>query len=304
MPPVGIALIAGGLSTVNPCGFALMPAFLSLYVGAEERSLPRAPTRMMQGLLVGAVVSAGLLTVFSVVGIPIIYGATRVTRAIPWGGLVIGVALSVLGVALVAGKHLSFAIRNPIRVQRDRRVRSMYLFGAGYGIASLGCTLPVFLAIVGASLASRGAGDALAVFGAYGIGMSIVVMALAVTAAFVRTGLQRSLKRLLPHMNRITGALLLVTGGYLTYYWARVLFGSAATLSRDPLVGPVERFIASIQRTASSGGGRTFLIVAFALVAAAALVSLWQWAGRLPASDEEDGDLDDEPSERPLRRAG
>jgi hypothetical protein len=41
--PVLVALVAGGLATVNPCRFAL-PAFLSFYVGAEERQLPSAPS--------------------------------------------------------------------------------------------------------------------------------------------------------------------------------------------------------------------------------------------------------------------
>jgi len=32
--PISIALVAGGLSVVNPCGFPLLPAFLSFYFGA------------------------------------------------------------------------------------------------------------------------------------------------------------------------------------------------------------------------------------------------------------------------------
>jgi cytochrome c biogenesis protein CcdA len=42
-------LVAGGLSVVNPCGFPLLPAFLSFYFGADEQQLPRASTRVVQG---------------------------------------------------------------------------------------------------------------------------------------------------------------------------------------------------------------------------------------------------------------
>lgn len=33
-PPLTVASVAGGLATLNPCGFPLLAAFLSYYVGA------------------------------------------------------------------------------------------------------------------------------------------------------------------------------------------------------------------------------------------------------------------------------
>ncbi len=62
--PILIALVAGGLAVVNPCGFPLLPAFLSFYLGADERRLPSAPTRVLQGPLVGALVTVGFLGFF------------------------------------------------------------------------------------------------------------------------------------------------------------------------------------------------------------------------------------------------
>ncbi|MGH2808433.1 MAG: cytochrome c biogenesis CcdA family protein [Actinomycetota bacterium] len=262
MGAITIALVAGGLSTVNPCGFALLPAFLSFYVGADEDRLPSAPTRMLQALMVGALVSAGFLTVFISLAIPLSYGAARLTGAIPWAGMVIGVALVIAGGMLLAGSHLSVSFPNPVRVKRDRRLRTMYLFGIGYGIASLGCTLPVFLAVVGASLSSGETLTAVGVVTAYGAGMSIIMMALSMGAGLLRQGLASNLKRLVPHMHRISGGLLIVTGVYLAYYWIRVRFGSMLTLSSDPLIGTIERFSATVQRAAASGTGRWILPIA------------------------------------------
>lgn len=59
----------------------------------EEGTLPRAPPRAAQGLLVGLLVSAGFLGVFAVIGVPIAYGVTQLTSAIPWAGLAIGVLM-------------------------------------------------------------------------------------------------------------------------------------------------------------------------------------------------------------------
>ncbi len=102
--PLALALVAGALASVNPCGFSLLPAFLSFYVGAEEDLLPRAPARATQGLLVGLLVSAGFLAVFAIVGVPIAYGVTQLTSAIPWAGLAIGVVMVAAAVAGLAGR--------------------------------------------------------------------------------------------------------------------------------------------------------------------------------------------------------
>ena len=79
--------MSGGLSVVNPCGFPLLPAFLSYYFGAEEEQLPPAPTRVAQGLVVGALVALGFLGFFALVGLPVSFGVGAIARAVPWAGL-------------------------------------------------------------------------------------------------------------------------------------------------------------------------------------------------------------------------
>lgn len=274
--PLGLALVAGGLSTLNPCGFALLPALLSFYVGAEEEDLPRAPTRLLQALLVGVVVSAGFLGVFSIVGLPISLGARRLTDAIPWAGTVLGIAMAIVGAAVFFGKRLSLSIRHSVVAARERRPKAMFAFGAGYGIASLGCTLPVFLAVIGASLASRGTFAGLAVFAAYALGMAIVLTALSLAAASLRVGLASRMRRLIPHMNRISGALLFTVGSYLVYYWSRARFATPGTISDDPLLGFVQRFTNRVQVLAASGGGRWLIVAAALVVAVAVVVAFWK----------------------------
>jgi cytochrome c-type biogenesis protein len=278
--PIAVALIAGSLAGVNPCGFPLLPAFLSFYVGADESHLPRAGSRVGQGLLVGVLVTTGFLGVFAVIGIPISYGATEITRAVPWAGLTVGAAMAGIGLIAVSGRHIGYQLRRAMPVRRERNARTMIVFGAAYAVCSLGCTLPVFLALVGASLATASVGESLVVFGFYGLGMATTLMALSVAAALARDGLARSLKRLLPHMGRVAGGLLLASGAYLSYYWGRVLWGPADALSTDPLLTVVSRFSNWIQRTAGSGGGTSLVLAAGAVVAVAIVVSLWQWTGR------------------------
>jgi cytochrome c-type biogenesis protein len=262
--PLTIALAAGGLSVLNPCGFPLLPAFLSFYLGAEEERLPSAPTRVLQGVLVGALVAAGFLGVFALVGLPVGFGVGAVADAVDWVGLATGVGLALAGVAALAGRRLHLPAVPAIRARRERRIGAMLLFGVGYGAASLGCTLPILLALVGASLGA----DKLAVFGAYGAGMAVVLMALAVAVALAREGLARRLRPLLPHVSRLAALLLLVSGGYLTYYWARIRFGDQLTLADDPIVGMASRYAAQLESFAR-GHGTPLLLAAAAIVALA-----------------------------------
>jgi cytochrome c-type biogenesis protein len=147
----------------------------------------------------------------------------------------------------------------------------MFMFGIGYGAASLGCTLPLLLTLVGASLG----GDKVTVFLVYGLGMALVLMALSVLVALLREGAARSVNRALPYLSRVAGALLVVAGGYLIYYWARFRFGDTATVADDPIVSFAVRFSGQI-RNFADGRGYLVIAVAGAIVAAAAASGIRQ----------------------------
>ncbi len=266
-----LALVAGVLSPLNPCGFPLLPAFLSFYVGAAEESLPRAANRIAQALVVGLLVTAGFLGVFALIGLPIIYGASLLADALPWAGLVIGLTLLVIGLVALAGRQVALPVQNPPGAVQGRHRRAMVVFGAGYGIAALGCTLPTFLALVGVSLGATNAAEAAAIFAAYGIGVALSFMTLSLLAALFQQGIARALRRLGPYMGRISGALLALAGAYLTYYWARTLFGTSATLATDPVIGPVTLFSARLAAAVADRGLPIALGIGLLVAVAAAL---------------------------------
>ena len=286
--PIAVALAAGALAALNPCGFPLLPAYLSLYVGADDASLPDAPTRVGQGLVVGLLITAGFVGTFAVVAVPISYAGARVTQAIPWAGLLLGVGMVILGVAATAGRQ-PILLRQPrVAVSRRRRPLAIVGFGAAYAICSLGCTLPVFLVVIGASLATADPAAAGAVFLAYGLGMATVLMALSVAAGLLRTGLVRNIKRVLPYTHRLAGLLLLIAGAYLTYYWSKVLWAAPEALGADPLVRMLSRFTAWVQSTAAGSGGRGLVLAAGVVVAGALAWTLWRWSGGTSGSADRD----------------
>ena len=254
---------------INPCGFPLLPAFLAFYLGSDEETLPRAPTRILQGLLVGALVSVGFLGLFALVGLPVSFGVALVARAVPWAGLATGALLALAGLVALAGRRIALPLHLHVPVKKERRLGAMLLFGVGYGAASLGCTLPLFLTLIAASSGA----DKLTVFAAYAIGTAAVLIALSVLVALAREGVARGLRPLLPYLSRIAGLLLVIAGGYLSYYWARLRFGDTATVADDPIVSFGIRFSGHI-RSVAGGHGALLVAAAGAVVLVALLASL------------------------------
>lgn len=219
--------------------------------------------------MVGLAVTASFLAVFAALGAPIGLGATALVAAVPWATMVIGAALIGLGVAQLAGVHLTLPFHPALTARRDRRLSAFLFFGVAYAVSSLSCTLPVFLSVVGSSLASSGPLAALAVFLTYGMGMSVVILALSVGAALVRGGLARALRRVLPHVSRITALLLMVVGLYLIVYWASVL-AAPAGVTTSPVVAAGDRISATMEAWLSGPAGQGVVVVAIALVLLAA----------------------------------
>jgi cytochrome c-type biogenesis protein len=275
--PLSVALVAGALVALNPCSVPLLPAFLSYYLGVEREGLPRARTGLVQGLLVGALLTLGVVGVFTAIGLPLVYGASRVTDAVPWLGLAAGVAAMPAGAVALAGRG-SIAFPLPAGLTRNqRRWLRPLVFGVAYGVASLGCSLPVFLAFLASSLAVRGSGNALAVLAAYVAGIATTILALLAVATVLREGLVRRLGPLAGGLHRVSGLLLLLAGGYLTYFWARLEFGSSATLADDPIVGVATRYSARMQ-TLAGRLGISFVLALALLVLLAFVAGAWRSA--------------------------
>ena len=99
-----LALTAGMAATVNPCGFALLPAYLSAFVGLDDDG-PANRRGVGKALEVSAVLTAGFVTVFGLFGAVITRILDGVEEYLPWATIVIGVGLVGLGIyLLITGK--------------------------------------------------------------------------------------------------------------------------------------------------------------------------------------------------------
>ncbi len=223
--PLAFAFTAGLFATVNPCGWAMLPSFVSYYLGSREEGYEQRPlaSRAVEGLYLGLLVTAGFLTIFGTAGIVISAGLRVIIKFMPFAALAVGVALVLLGAWLLAGKSLPVSLRVPQINVSARNPRSVFLFGMAYAFASLSCTLPIFLAVVGTSLATATAGGSLVMFGTYAAGMATVLMSVALSAALLKGTVSLWFRRLLPYVHRLGALLLVLAGLYLIWYQGRFL---------------------------------------------------------------------------------
>ena len=142
-----------------------------------------------------------------------------------WAGLAIGVAMVVGGTAMLFGWIPTFTSAGlSSSVKRDRSVRSMFLFGVAYAVASIGCTIGLFLSAILGSFTRHGVVSGAISIALYGVGMGMLVTALTVTLAVAKTGLLDRLRSGMRHAHTVAAVIVILTGMYLAWYWFGAIF--------------------------------------------------------------------------------
>lgn len=286
--PLGLAFAAGLVATLNPCGFAMLPAYLSYFLGlsGDEGEQSRPDATVLRALTVGGVVSLGFLIVFVIAGLLINAGLRTVIDLIPWLALLVGLGLVVLAVAMLRGYQPQVGLPKLERGTGSRRHRSVFLFGISYAIASLSCTLPVFLTVVVGSITGASFVSGLSVFVAYGAGMSMVLLVLTLALAVAKQGVVRRLRWFMQHVNQISGILLLTAGLYITVFWA-------FNITRDPSQQTsLDRWVETLSQRATDLVGENRAIVGIILGGILFIVLAWLLL-REPQDQGSDGAVQD-----------
>ncbi len=230
------AFAAGLVAFVNPCGFPMLPAYLSYFIGLDDAEADGSG-RVPRALGAAGAVSLGFLAVFATLGLPISAGVTGIYAAMPWFTLVVGAGLLGLGVAMLAGHRLKVALPRLERGGRSRSFGSMVVFGVSYAVASLSCTLPIFLTVVAGAADRVNPLSGLLAFVAYGMGMSVLLMAVSLALALARESMVRRMRHALRYADRVAAALLVVVGVYFLVYGVYAMDPLRAAVSPVAVVG-------------------------------------------------------------------
>ncbi|HYP93831.1 MAG TPA: cytochrome c biogenesis CcdA family protein [Mycobacterium sp.] len=291
---VGLAFGAGLLAALNPCGFAMLPAYLALVVRGEDVDRHAAVARAVTAT---AAMAAGFLAVFGGFGLLTVSAAATVQRYLPYVTVVIGIVLVALGIWLLAGREITM-LRGAARGARwapTARLGSMFTYGISYAVASLSCTVGPFLAVTAAALRGGSVLGGMAVYVAYAAGFTLVVGVLAVAAALASSAAVDRMRRIVPYVNRISGALLLVVGVYVGYYGLyeiRLFAGNGNP--EDPVIAAAGRVQGAIAGWVHQHGAWPWLVALAALIIAA-FAAAWRASASARYRRADRATADDEP---------
>lgn len=222
------AFSAGVVSAVNPCGFAMLPAYLGLYMSTSiyEKDSTHYGNMILKGLFIGCCVGLGVLSLFLFVGLITGFALNFIRSIMEWVGLFLGVGLITTGIWLMNGGRLytsltariGQSIGNPTQIS----LKGFFLFGVSYGVASLSCTLPIFLSVVGINLNGSSIYDSMMQFALYGAGMGSMILFVTLSMAILKGVMIRYIKLALPYVERIGFFLVVLSGMYIVFYWMTI----------------------------------------------------------------------------------
>jgi cytochrome c biogenesis protein CcdA len=280
---LGLAFGAGLVAALNPCGFAMLPAYLTLVVRGGGT---RGASAVGRAVAATAAMAFGFVVVFGGFGLLAVSAANTAQRYLPYATVAIGIALAALGIWQLSGRAVKIPIRDPLAGGNHwaptAALGSMFGYGISYALASLSCTVGPFLAVTGIGVGSA-RGGLLAVL-AYTAGLVLIVGTLAVAAALAGSGLVDRLRRIVPYVNRISGALLVLVGAYVAYYgWFELRLFTGAD-PRDPVVTAAGRLQGALAGWVHQHGAWPWLVALAVMLLVAVAWSLrrvWNRPGRL-----------------------
>lgn len=287
---MSLSFIRGMVAAVNPCGFILLPTYLMYFLGLQGTRPGSQRATMRRAIIVSAAVSTGFLSVFLVAGLISWKFTSWINENAKYATGVIGLALLVLGIAMLFGYKLPFMTPSLDTGGEgpQQTVTAMFVYGIAYAVASIGCTIGLFIATVFSASERDGIVAGVGNMLAYGAGMALLVSALTIALASANTSLLKFLRGSLQYVDRIAAFFVVLSGLYLLwyFYWVDI---------REDGTDPVSRWMTDRQIQAQSFLEAHWQVVGIVTVAivAAAMVYAWSRPTTGPSPDTTDARDDD-----------
>lgn len=222
--PLVFAFSAGLVAAFNPCGAAMLPAYIGYQMdGINLNDNPVIAS--FKAILMGLSVTMGFIVVFGAMGLILAGGGRLIGQFLPFAGLGVGISITVLGGWLLVSRHkLGMIAASRVNMGSGRGLKQVFLFGIAYAIASLSCALPIFLAAVGIvaghSLSTGRIIETIVGSIAYGLGMGVVMVMTTLGVVFFKGIMTIWMRKVFPFIEPVGNLAMIGAGVYLTYYWA------------------------------------------------------------------------------------
>ncbi len=206
-----VALAAGVLTFFSPCAFAMFPAYLAYLISLR----PSGGSPVRAGALAGALAGASASLTLFAIGIASSLTLSQLMELHHYAQLVTSLALLGLGAALLAGVKVAVPFSASFLRRRGGFYTLSVIYGVAYALVSLSCSLPVFAVVVAVASTRGGVVGAATALLAYVAGLSAPMVVVAVVAAMSREAVAELSSRVLRHVDKLSGLLLLVAGAYM-----------------------------------------------------------------------------------------
>lgn len=275
---MGTTLTAGAVAAFNPCGFAMLPAYLGYFLGLDSDDETNTAHNVGRAVLVGLTLTLGFVLFFGLIGIltSTVVSQGTIYERIPWVTLVFGVLLIPLGIAMFFGFEPKVNLPRFQKGGKSRDLPSIFVFGLSYAAVSLSCTAPIFLGTVIGSFTRSSFIEGASAFLAYAVGMGLVITVLTLAMAVFRAGVANAFRKVLPYVNKASGVLLVLTGIFLIIYarWELSTFSATGEINDGFLVREATRLQSTVANWVSNFGGTRF-----AMLIAIVIALVTGWAG-------------------------
>ncbi len=213
-----LGFVAGIGAFFAPCAFALFPGYISYYLTSTGTGR-ETPARSL-GL--GLTCAAGSALFFALTGAAITLVGGAVSPYLIATKPLIALAVVLLGLALVADVRLpSVGVPLGAAMRRLPPAAGLFLYGFGYALASTGCTLPLYVSIIVLPLTSGFSGAALLTFGSFAVAMALIMLLTSLLVGLAKARLLGRIQASTAWIKRASGAVLVLAGLYLGYYYIR-----------------------------------------------------------------------------------
>lgn len=213
---IGFSFFQGLLAFLAPCAVALLPGYIASFVARDLTSHGRF-VQVQRGMKLATWSILGILLVYSLAGGLILVAAQLLKEYMKWLAMLLGATLIILGILNLLGKEisLSLSIKEP---NTKSEIKEAFAFGVAYAIGALGCLFPLFLIVVTQAITAPTAIEGGTYILAYFVGMGGMMVVVILLSIFFKQFLMKSLRKILPYMNQLTGILLVLAGIYIIQY--------------------------------------------------------------------------------------
>ncbi|UJG42452.1 MAG: sulfite exporter TauE/SafE family protein [Candidatus Heimdallarchaeum endolithica] len=245
---IGFAVLTGIASFFSPCAFPLLPSYLAHIIGQDqkqkkeqdEESTEEQDSETSAGvtkeehkgsspmyLLIGSIGGVGILISYGLLGVLITVVGGSIKKYVPYLVPIIGGLLILFGISMFTNFSLQFnSIQqwinkkqrklNENKKKREfiKKINQTFLYGIGYGLASLGCNAPIFFAF---ALQISSLSVIKIIFGYIAFSLTIIfLMAFAtLLISLSRDALLKKIKNATDIIKKVASVIIILVGIYL-----------------------------------------------------------------------------------------